>query len=173
MLPKDVEEILAEARSQVAMLEEAVESEDNNSYVESLMREPIDLASVEERDLSDMVAQRVRDLKKRRVPSAAIGKLLKLASRPELATLNVVENEIASVAIGEIEAEIEPAVAKKIAALSAAGLGLFKRSMREFFMDGATPSIRVNCGLDRWVLVVDEDRFLEGSELELKAYAED
>jgi hypothetical protein len=164
MRKSDVLELANEINTRVKEIERDIGEESFNPLISKLLMEEIRFEEIEE-DLSDVTLDRTLQLIRQGNSLSKVLKLLKDASVPKFVCLNVVPNEIASLSVGPVEVCLPSDIVKKAKTLSAEDFRLLQQAIRAAYPSSESESVYADCRLDRWALVVNEDRFLESTHL--------
>ena len=162
MSETQIQEISKKIQTLVAQTEKDVASDTTSEYVELLQDQEVDLEDIQN-DFSDAVVTQVQRLQARGTKNSHIVKLLKQSARPQLVTLSVVTNEIASVIPKKIEVGVPSDIARLVKRLSEGQFKDLCKRIQAHYPSRESGYLVVDCSLDRWVLVVSEDKLLENA----------
>lgn len=167
MLEDHILDLAKKLNSKIKEVENSLSDKAFNHFVEDLMEKEVNLSDASE-DLSDTIRARISQLSRAGKASAEIIRILKASASPKFVTLNTVANEIASVTVGDIEVGLSSDLLRNIQSLSRDEFLELKRKVKAQMPSQKMSSLTVSCRLDRWALVVDEDKFIENSQLSLE-----
>jgi hypothetical protein len=171
MISNTISKISEEINQKVFSAEKGLSDECFNPFVTKLYEEIIDPAIDE--DLSEQVQERIIKLSRMDIPMSQIAKLLKDSSVPKFVSLNVVPNEIASVVVGQIEIGLPIDTVRRVKMLSLTQYLELKKAVKAKLGKQDSEFILLDCRFDRWVLVVDEEKFNEKTLLLLQGSIEE
>lgn len=151
----------------IGEVEDSLGYEAGNPFVDALYREEIILEEAQ-KDLSDAINNQIGKLQARGFKNSHIIKLLVGASKAQFETLGVVENEIASVILKKIEIAIPSEITRLVGGLTDDEFRVLRARVKAPYKSKEARSLIIDCTFDRWVLVVDEDKFIESALMAIK-----
>lgn len=156
-LAQEISRFSESARKQMTTIQ-------SSPLVEDLFLQDVALVRIEE-DLSDYVKLRVRQLLRKGFDKLEVIREMKAAAQPRMETSIIVENEIASVSVGLLNVSFSYDVTARLSSLSEEEFSRLQSVVPSPFPTDDRSFIEVDCRFDRMVLVINEDVFLDNTQV--------